>query len=106
MEIDKAIGLIEAHGVFHGDHYSFNSDEFVQWCEQDAHQTLSLDQANHELRLLHPGRLRRAGPVVALLSHLDAGGGRNRPRQPSAGASKKEPARLLSCDDEAASLSD
>nr|WP_290434031.1 hypothetical protein [Aeromonas caviae] len=33
----------------HGDHYSFNSDEFVQWCEQDAHQTLSLDQANHEL---------------------------------------------------------
>jgi len=22
MEIDKAIGLIEAHGVFHGDHYT------------------------------------------------------------------------------------
>lgn len=49
MEIDKAIGLIEAHGAFHGDHYSFNSDEFVQWCEQDALQTLSLEQANHEL---------------------------------------------------------
>ena len=26
-----------------------NSDEFVQWCQQDAHQTLSLEQANHEL---------------------------------------------------------
>ncbi|MFM5438733.1 hypothetical protein ACET9K_04575 [Aeromonas enteropelogenes] len=49
MEIDKAIGLIEAHGAFHGDHYSFNSDEFVQWCEQDAHQTLTLEQANQDL---------------------------------------------------------
>ena len=49
METEKAIGLIEAHGAFHGDHYSFNSDEFVQWCQQDAHQTLSLEQANHEL---------------------------------------------------------
>lgn len=49
MEIDKAIGLIEAHGVFHGDHYSFNSGEFVQWCREDNHQTLSLEQANHDL---------------------------------------------------------
>lgn len=48
MEIDKAIDLIEAHGTFHGDHYSFNSGEFVQWC-QDSHQTLSLEQANSEL---------------------------------------------------------
>ncbi len=30
MEIDKAIDLIEANGTFHGNHYSFNSDEFVQ----------------------------------------------------------------------------
>ncbi|MHA7000111.1 hypothetical protein [Aeromonas schubertii] len=49
METEKAIGLIEAHGAFHGDHYSFNSDEFVQWCEEDAHQHLTLDQANHDL---------------------------------------------------------
>ncbi|MFQ2580823.1 hypothetical protein ACK3Z6_17125, partial [Aeromonas caviae] len=49
MEIDKAIGLIEAHGVFHGDHYSFNSGEFVLWCQEDTHQPLSLEQANHEL---------------------------------------------------------
>ena len=49
MEIDKAIGLIEAHGVFHGDHYSFNCGEFVQWCQEDTHQTLSLEQANHDL---------------------------------------------------------
>jgi hypothetical protein len=49
METEKAIGLIEAHGAFHGDHYSFNSDKFVQWCQQDAHQTLSLEQVNHEL---------------------------------------------------------
>ncbi|GAB5994438.1 hypothetical protein [Aeromonas enteropelogenes] len=49
MEIDKAIGLIEAQGVFHGDHYSFNSDDFVQWCEEDAQQTLTLEQANQDL---------------------------------------------------------
>lgn len=49
MEIDKAIDLIEAHGTFHGDHYSFNSGEFVQWCREDSHQTLSLEQANSEL---------------------------------------------------------
>ncbi|MCH7376387.1 hypothetical protein MM182_13535 [Aeromonas sp. MR19] len=49
MEIDKAIDLIEAHGTFHGDHYSFNSGEFVQWCREDNHQTLSLEQANSEL---------------------------------------------------------
>ncbi|MFM5783188.1 hypothetical protein ACET8B_10635 [Aeromonas caviae] len=49
MNTEQAIGLIEAHGVFHGDHYSFNSDEFVQWCREDTHQSLSLEQANHEL---------------------------------------------------------
>ena len=36
METEKAIGLIEAHGIFHGDHYSFNSGEFVQWCQEDT----------------------------------------------------------------------
>ncbi len=35
METEKAIRLIEAHGVFHGDHYSFNSGEFVQSCRSD-----------------------------------------------------------------------
>lgn len=49
MEMKEAVSLIEAHGAFHGDHYSFNSDEFVQWCREDCHQALSLDQANHEL---------------------------------------------------------
>ncbi|HHQ4558233.1 hypothetical protein [Aeromonas hydrophila] len=49
METEKAIGLIEAHGIFHGDHYSFNSDDFVQWCEEDAQQTLTLEQANQDL---------------------------------------------------------
>ncbi|WP_421238995.1 hypothetical protein [Aeromonas enteropelogenes] len=49
METEKAIGLIEAHGIFHGDHYSFNSDDFVQWCEEDARQTLTLEQANQDL---------------------------------------------------------
>ncbi|WP_439834421.1 hypothetical protein [Aeromonas enteropelogenes] len=49
METEKAIGLIEAHGIFHGDNYSFNSDDFVQWCEEDAQQTLTLEQANQDL---------------------------------------------------------
>ena len=36
METEKAIGLIEAQGLSRGSLHSFNSDEFVQWCEQDA----------------------------------------------------------------------
>ncbi|WP_323947968.1 hypothetical protein [Aeromonas caviae] len=81
MEIDKAIGLIEAHGVFHGDHYSFNCGEFVQWCQEDTHQTLSLEQANHDLApFCSPNRSGRGVTTSPELPHLrgDAEGGRSR----------------------------
>lgn len=49
MDSQTSIRLIQAHGALHGDHYSFNSAEFVRWCQQEHLPMPSLEEANHEL---------------------------------------------------------
>lgn len=46
---EQARLLIEQHGCLHGDHYSFNTQEFVAW-SQEAGVSLSQDEATHLLQ--------------------------------------------------------
>lgn len=51
MDMEHAVAIIETQGYYHwhGDHYSFNSQEFVAWCAQVGEPAVSLEQVNHDL---------------------------------------------------------
>ena len=36
MRNEQAVTLIEQYGYLHGDHYSFNTREFLQWSAQSG----------------------------------------------------------------------
>jgi hypothetical protein len=46
---EQAMSLIEQRGCLHGDHYSFNTQEFVVW-SQEMGETMSQDEATHLLQ--------------------------------------------------------
>ena len=49
MDMEHAVVIIASHADLHGDHFLFNSQEFVTWCEQEGEPGMSLEQVNHEL---------------------------------------------------------
>ncbi len=49
MLSEQARLLIEQNGCLHGDHYSFNTGEFISWSQQ-AGERLSQDEASHVLQ--------------------------------------------------------
>lgn len=68
MDSQTSIRLIQAHGALHGDHYSFNSAEFVRWCQQEHLPMPSLEEANHELApfVSGSGTRSRCGPGASI----------------------------------------